>query len=438
MPAPTTGTAGRGRLRLGPALGSILILLLVCQPAAGRAAPGGAGKAPKLDAASWILIDLEDEAELAARAPGRRRAIASTTKLMTTYLALKKLKMDDVLVVPRYDAAPAESVAGLAAGERLTVRDLIVAMMLPSANDAAVTVADGVAGSEAAFVDEMNRAAARLDLSRTRYANPIGLDAKGNYSTAEDLSSLAQDLLADRRFRRIVAKPRATLKSGSRTRVVESTNTLLLSDPSVDGVKTGHTLDAGYVLVASAKRKQVPLLAVVLGAPTETARDAETERLLDYGFSLYDREVPVRRGGEEASAAVRYEDEPLGLVASRSVEVRVRDDQRVRVEAEGPGEVEGPVAAGERLGRATVTVDGRFVDRVPLVAGTAVAAPTIVDRIGGPPVVALILIAAIVILSVALIALRRRGDDGADDDRDPEERMRTRQERIRRRRGGDS
>ncbi len=438
MRGPTTGTAGRGRLRLGLALGLIAIVLLVALPAPGRAATGGGGKSPQLDAASWVLIDLEDEEELAAHAPGRRRAIASTTKLMTAYLALNELKMDEELVVPRYDAAPAESVAGLSAGERLTVRDLIVAMMLPSANDAAVTVADGVAGSEAAFVGEMNRAAADLGLSRTRYANPIGLDAKGNYSTAEDLSSLAQDLLADKRFRRIVAKPEATLKSGSQTRVVENTNTLLLSDPSVDGVKTGHTLDAGYVLVASAKRDRVPLLAVVLGAPTEAARDAESERLLDYGFSLYGREVAVRKGGEEATTAVRYEDEPLGLVASRSVAVRVRDDQRVRVEAEGPAEVEGPVAAGERLGRATVTVDGRFVDRVPLIAGTAVAAPTIVDRIGGPSVVALILIAAIVILSVVLIALRRRGNDGADDDRDPEERMRTRQERNRRRRGGES
>lgn len=438
MPARTTGTAGRGGLRLGLSLGLILLLLLAVVPAPGRAATAGPAEAPRLDAASWILIDLKDEEQLAARSPARRRAIASTTKLMTAYLALRELKMDDELVVPRYDAAPAESVAGLSAGERLTVRDLIVAMMLPSANDAAFAVADGIAGSEAAFVEQMNRAATDLGLTRTHYANPIGLDAKGNYSTAEDLSSLAQDLLADKRFRRIVAMPKATLKSGSQTRVVENTNTLLLSDPSVDGVKTGHTLDAGYVLVASAKREGVPLLAAVLGAPSEAARDAETEQLLDYGFSLYDREVPVREGGEQASSAVRYEDDPLELVASRDVAVRVRDDQRVRVEAEGPGEVEGPIATGERLGQVTVTVDGRFVDRVPLVAGTAVDAPTIVDRIGGPLVVVLILIAAIVILSVVLIALRRRGNGGADDDRDPEERMRTRQQRIRRRRGEDA
>jgi D-alanyl-D-alanine carboxypeptidase (penicillin-binding protein 5/6) len=120
------------------------------------------------------------------------------------------------------------------------------------------------------------------------------------------------------------------------------------------------------------------------------------------------------------------------------VALRARDDQKVRVEADGPAEVEGPIAAGEKLGQATVTVDGRFVDRVPLVAATAVDAPTIVDRIGGPLVAVLIVLAVIVILALALIALRRRGNGEADEDRDPEERMRTRQERIRRRRGEDA
>jgi D-alanyl-D-alanine carboxypeptidase (penicillin-binding protein 5/6) len=414
MRSATTGTAGRARLRLALLLSALVVALV---PGAASAESRKAAEPPQLDAASWLLIDLEDEAELAAHAPARERAIASTTKLMTAYLALAELKMGDRLTVPDYQAAPAESVAGLIAGERLTVHDLLVAMMLPSANDAAVTVADGVSGSESAFVAAMNRTAAELDLTGTHYANPIGLDAKGNYSTAEDLSALAQKLLADKRFRRIVAMPKATLTSGSRDRIVTNTNTLLLSDPTVDGVKTGHTTDAGYVLLASAKRDGVPLLAAVLGAPTEADRDAETERLLDYGYSLYDREVAVDRGGEEASAGVRYEDEPLSLVAKQGVTVEVRDDQRVRIDAEAPAEVEGPIADGERLGRATVTVDGRFVDRVPLVAARAIAAPTIIDKIGGPLVVGLIVFVVIVILSGAAIALRRHSKGGDGDDR---------------------
>jgi D-alanyl-D-alanine carboxypeptidase (penicillin-binding protein 5/6) len=381
---------------------AVLALVLIQLPSAATAA-----REPRLDASAWLLVDRRDGDELAARAAGARRAIASTTKLMTAHLALTELDPDEKLTVPDYDPEPAESVAGLTAGERLTVRDLIVAMMLPSANDAAATVAAGIGGSQRAFVAEMNRAARRLGLDRTHYANPIGLDAPGNYSTAADLVSLAAEMLGDRRFRHVVAMPEATLRSGDLPRKVTNTNTLLLSDASVDGVKTGHTNDAGYVLVASAKRHGVPLLAAVLGAPSETERDAETERLLDYGFSLYDRAEPVERGVREASAVIRYEDEPLPLVARRGIALRARDDQDVAVEVEAPREVEGPIDAGQRLGSATVTVDGRYVGRTPLAAARAVAAPTIVDRVGGPLVAALILLAAVVILALAVTWLRR-------------------------------
>jgi D-alanyl-D-alanine carboxypeptidase (penicillin-binding protein 5/6) len=435
MSVTVTRPVAPGRLRLLLAV-ALLTAALVATGLVPASAGASTKKPPQLDAASWVLIDLKDGAELAARASGQRRAIASTTKLMTAYLALRDLRMGEKLAVPRYDAEPAESLAGLEKGERLTVHDLLVAMMLPSANDAAETVAQGIAGSEPAFVAEMNRAADKLGLDRTHYANPIGLDAKRNYSTAEDLTTLAEELLSDKRFRRIVAMPKAKLTSGARNRTVINTNTLLRSDPTVDGVKTGHTTDAGYVLVASAKRDGVPLLAAVLGAPSETERNDETERLLDYGYGLYAREDAVERGAAEAAAAVRYEDGRLPLTASRGVSVEVRDDQEVKVDADGPAEVEGPIDAGERLGTATVTVDGRFIDRVPLVAGHAVAAPTIVDKIGGPVVVVLIVAVIIVILAVVVIALRRRRNDGNNGDRVSEERMRDRQERIRRRRRG--
>jgi D-alanyl-D-alanine carboxypeptidase (penicillin-binding protein 5/6) len=431
MLVATVRTRRRPRPAAAIVLAAWLLAVVLGLPPAGAHA---AERPPRLDASAWLLVDRSDDAELASRAAGARRAIASTTKLMTTHLALTGLRMNERLTVPDYDPAAAESVAGLTAGERLTVRDLIVAMMLPSANDAAATVADGVAGSERAFVAEMNREARKLDLARTHYANPIGLDAPGNYSTATDLVDLSAELLSDRRFRRIVARPKATLTSGDRNRTVTNTNTLLLSDPSVDGVKTGHTSDAGYVLVASAKRHGVPLLAAVLGTPSEVARDVESERLLDYGFSLYDRAEPVERDTREAHVAVRYEDEPLSLLARRGIAVRVRDDQDVEVEVERPAEVEGPIAAGERLGTATVTVDGRFIGRTPLTAARAVAAPTIVDRVGGPLVVALIVLAAIVILGLVAIWLRRRNAGYGSGDRDAEERMSTRDERIRRRR----
>ncbi len=409
MRAPS---APRG-LRAGGTIGAVLVAVaLLLLAGAPRDAEARAAE-PRLDATSWLLLDARDGTELAARAAGSRRPIASTTKLMTTLLARRELRPGERLVVPRYAAAPAESVAGLRAGERLTAHDLVVAMLLPSANDAAVTVARGVAGSRRAFVAEMNATARELGLDDTHYANPIGLDQSGNYSTARDLAELALKLLEDRGVKRIVKRSHATLRSGSMPRRVESTNTLLMSDPSVVGVKTGHTHDAGYVLIAMARRHGIPLLSVVLGAPSEAARDAESEELLDYGFALYRKRRPLRSGEPAAEVPVRFGDEPLPLLAARGVRVRVRDDQRVGIRRAVPAEVEGPIPAGRRLGRAVVTVDGRVVGRVPLRAARAVEAPSVVDRLGGPPVAILIVVVAGVILLSVARARGRRGDRGA-------------------------
>jgi D-alanyl-D-alanine carboxypeptidase (penicillin-binding protein 5/6) len=424
--------AGELAVRRAALVAACALLLLSSLLAPGRAS--AAAKPPKLDAAAWLLVDPRDGTELAGSHARQQRAIASTTKLMTAYVALQELKLSDKLEVPPYSPLPAESVAGLTEGERLTLHDLLLAMMLPSANDAAETVAVNVGGSEEKFVHRMNQAAADLGLDGTSYSNPIGLDEPGNYSTAQDLATLAEDLLGDKRFRRIVATPEADLKSGSVPRHVVTRNTLMLSDPTVDGVKTGHTLDAGYVLVASAKRQGVPLLSVVLGASSEATRDSESEELLDYGFSLYRNRSPFPAGRELASATVKYGDEPLALVSRGTVQVRAREDQQLKASIDAPEEVEGPIDEGERLGTATVTLDGERAGRVPLVAATAVAAPSWVDRAGGPWVVIAIALALVVILIAVTLAIRRRGGSRGDGGgRSSEERHRSRLERHRRR-----
>ena len=315
-PLPPSRLSGPGPAL---ALALLLTLLLGLLPASGAATktePKAGEAAPELAASAWVLLDARDGERLAAKSASRQLPIASATKLMTAYLALADLPLDRELEAPAYDALAAESVLGLREGERITVRDLLVAMMLPSANDAAFTVAEGVSGSVPRFVKRMNGAARKLGLRDTSYANPIGLDDPLNGSSARDLAALALELREDARFRRIVAKPEAKLKSGSVPRTVQTRNTLMLSDPSVDGVKTGHTLGAGYVLVASAKRDGVPLLSVVLGADSEAARDAESERLLDYGFSLYRPRQAVGRG------------EPVGSVADQRRERAARAERR--------------------------------------------------------------------------------------------------------------
>jgi serine-type D-Ala-D-Ala carboxypeptidase (penicillin-binding protein 5/6) len=227
--------------------GCLVIALLALGPASAAASKP---QPPSIPAKAWLLIDADDHVRLAAHDPDESRAMASTTKLMTAYLALRELPLSKKITAPPYHPIPGESLLGLEPGEQLTVRDLLYGLLLPSGNDAAVTLADGVAGSTQEFVERMNRAARRLGLNETSYANPIGLDAPGNYSSPRDLANLALTLRRNALFRRIVNTPQITLHSGEHPRTIENHNDLVISHPWINGVKTGYTADAGNVLVA--------------------------------------------------------------------------------------------------------------------------------------------------------------------------------------------
>ena len=382
----------------------------------GLAAPSrAAAEAPAPDARAWLLVDARDGRRLAGHDADARLPIASTTKLMTAYLALRDLPLRRRLAAPAYHPIPGESLMGLQPGERDSVRDLLYGMLLPSGNDAAVTLADGAAGSVPAFVAMMNRAASRLGLTETHYSTPVGLDSPGNYSSAHDLVALTGVLRRNPLFRRIVDTRRKTVRGGDEVRHLVNTNELLQTVPYVTGVKTGTTQDARDVLVSSATRHGVTLIAALLGAPSEAERDAGSLELLRYGFSRYHRLRPLRRGRSAARVAVSYEGQALELLASRTVGVWARDDQRVRVRTDVAGPVTGPIAAGRRVGRATVYVDGRKEGAVALRAARAVAAPVIAGGVelalpGDVPaaVLALIGLVAIAVGARGLTLLRTR------------------------------
>ena len=207
---------------------------------------------PRISARNAFLVQPDTRDVVYARAPGERRPMASTTKLMTALLTLERRKLGRLVTAAPYSPVGPESVVGLRAGERLTTADLLRALLLPSANDAAATLAIDIAGSRSRFVALMNRRAGQLRLDDTHYANPIGLDEAGGYSSARDLVELALILRRDPFFRKTVDRPRALLRSGSHRRVVVNRNDLVGRVGFVDGVKTGHTLGAGYVLVGSA------------------------------------------------------------------------------------------------------------------------------------------------------------------------------------------
>jgi D-alanyl-D-alanine carboxypeptidase (penicillin-binding protein 5/6) len=374
-------------------------------------------RVPDVSAAAWLLLDTGDRARLAAREPGMSRAMASTTKLMTAYLALRELPLDRLLTAAPYSPIPGESLLGLEAGERMSVRDLLYGLLLPSGNDAAVTLADGVAGSTDAFVREMNAAARRLGLDETSYANPIGLDAPGNYSSPRDLADLALTLRRNELFRRIVDTPQTTLETGSHPRTIQNRNDLVLDYPWVNGVKTGYTPEAGNVLVATGTRKGVTLLSVVMGAPSIAVRNSDTLSLLDYGFSLYRRVDAIRTGERIGSAEVPNGESRVALVAGDGLRATVRRGQGVDVSLKAPSAVEAPIRRGKRLGSATALVAGKPVGRVPVVAARAVkpaASGSVVadvdDALPGPRAVVWLLlvgVVAIVILIAAALLGRR-------------------------------
>jgi serine-type D-Ala-D-Ala carboxypeptidase (penicillin-binding protein 5/6) len=375
---------------------------------AAAAAPASAAENPPRvpHAQAAIVVDARDGTVMFAKRPDAERSIASTTKLMTALLALERAKPGEVFTAPAYNALPAESRINLRPGEQMTVHDLLEALLLESANDAAVTLAEGVSGSREAFVDDMNARAAELGLEHTSYANPIGLDEAGNHSSARDLARLTRVLLRRPRFARIVDMPEAELESGGRPRVVENRNDLVATHPWVSGVKTGYTLNAGNVLVGAANGPGgVRVISVVLGEPTEAARDQDTVALLRWGLARFHRVRVLDPRRMLAQADIKYRDSTARLVARRGAVLTIRDGQQIRRRVNAPDEVEGPLAAGARVGTVTVLLDGRSARRVALVTAEEVPEAgtlrVLLSWLGVP--LTLILVVAILVAAVLAV-----------------------------------
>jgi serine-type D-Ala-D-Ala carboxypeptidase (penicillin-binding protein 5/6) len=365
---------------------------------------------PVPGAEAAIVVDGRDGEVMFAKSATKRRSIASTTKLMTALLTLERSRPRAVFTAADYVAAPVESQIGLRPGERMMVRDLLEALLLESANDAAATLAEGVSGSVDAFVADMNERAAELGLEDTSYANPIGFDDARNYSTASDLAALSLELLRRPRFARVVDMPAAELESGARPRTIDNRNMLVANHPFVSGVKTGHTLGAGYVLIGSAEgRGGARVIAVVMGEPSEAGRDADTLKLLRWGLDRFRRVRALDDRRTMARADIEYSDERAALVPARDAVLTLRDGERVRRRIRAPDELEGPLPAGSRVGSVTVFVDGERVRRVPLVTASDVpdaGTLKVLLSVLGVPLTVLLVIA--ILLGAAFAAMRLR------------------------------
>ena len=343
------------------------------------AAPVLAAPPPQVTGHSWLVENGTTGEVLVSHDARRRVAIASITKLMTVLLTLEHAHLNDVVTVAPKAAEVGESSANLHAGDRLTVRELLEAALIQSANDAADALAVYVGhGSESRFVAMMNTRARQLGLRDTHFARPDGLDAPGHYSSARDVTLMARLLMHRPAVRQIVRMRAATILGG---RSLHTWNDLLYSYPGIFGVKTGHTSAAGWSEVAAARRRGVSIYAALLGSPDRSTRNADLAELLDWGFSRYVTVKAVEPGRVYAEAELGYGRHPLALVAARPLVATVRVDHPLVRRIVSMDAADLPVSRGQSLGQVRIYQRGRLVGVVPLVAARSVSRPGVGGRV---------------------------------------------------------
>ena len=339
---------------------------------------GDAPAPPPIAARAWLLMDTASGQLLAAQGEHERAEPASLTKLMTAYVSFSALKAKALQLA---QTVPVSERAWRAEGSRMfiepsrlvTVEELIHGMIVQSGNDACIALAEAIAGSEEAFAQMMNREAKRLGMKDTNFVNSTGLSDPRHYSSAYDMALLAAAVIRDfpeyYRYYSIREYRYNNITQPNRNR-------LLWLDPNVDGVKTGHTENAGYCLIASAKRGQRRLLSVVLGTASENVRAQESQKLLNYGFQFYDSArlygkgqaastVQVWKGSERALKA--------GLASDLSVSVPKGMTDKLKADLISQQPLLAPVSAGQRVGTLRVMLESKLIGEYPVVALESVA-----------------------------------------------------------------
>jgi len=236
---------------------------------------------PQVDAKAYVVFDGQSGKVLAEQASTERLPIASLNKLFVAQLVFHSGDLEQQITVPPLEVDPKESQIGLIAGEKLSRAILLRAMMIVSGNDAARALAIGIDGSETAFVERLNAMVAEMGLTDTVFRNASGLDAPGQHSTAADVLAMSRVLMGNEVFRQAVVRRTASLHGNT----YPATNKLLGTYPGMDGIKTGHTTQAGHCIAASATRNGRQVVVVVLGSTTSEGRFAAAQRLLDWAFA---------------------------------------------------------------------------------------------------------------------------------------------------------
>lgn len=367
--------------RILPHVSSALILLALT-PALSQAQQL-IPSAPELAAKSWILVDAETGHVIVEHNADMQLPPASLVKMMTTYIvsneiAEGRVKKDEMVLISdnaweKGGAKTDGSTMFLSPRSRVSVMDLMRGVIIQSGNDASIALAEHISGDEDAFSDSMNQQAALLGMTGTEYYNATGLPYERMVSTARDLSILARAIIQEHPEHYKIYSEKYFKHNNINQ---PNRNRLLWRDSSVDGLKTGHTEEAGYCLVASAKRKDMRLISVVLGAASDKTRASQSQKLLSYGFRFFNTKTIYKVGDIiKENAKVWYgQEEFLNLTISDDVTLTLARGAEKKLEANIllDEQIKAPIAVGEELGRLQVSLEGEILVDTPLVAAKAV------------------------------------------------------------------
>lgn len=331
-----------------------------------------------LNAKSAILMEESTGNILYESNPDERLPIASVTKVMTMLLIMEavdsgKISLDDMVTVSENAMSYGGSTMFLETGEQLTVNDMLKGIAVASANDGCVAMAEHLAGSESAFVDMMNEKAKKLGMENTHFMNTNGLDEDDHYSSARDVAIMSRELMKHETIFNYTSIWMDTLRGGKFQ--LANTNKLIRFYDGANGLKTGSTSKALCCLSAAAKRNDMQLIAVVLGAPTSAERFASAKSLLDYGFANYAVNTQITAGDEVQKIAVeKGVDKEVGVVASDSCSTLVKKGQEDNItkEIKIDETITAPIEAGQKIGTMTISRDGEVIADIDLNASSTV------------------------------------------------------------------
>ncbi len=334
--------------------------------------------APSVAASSYLLMDFNSGRVLAEKDPDKRVAPASLTKIMTVYVVFRELKaghlaLDEKVTISQNAWETGGSKMFVEVNKQVPIEDLLQGVVIQSGNDASVALAEHVAGSEQTFATMMNEQAARLGMTNTHFENSMGLPTENHYSSARDLATLAQALIKEfPEYYRWDSQKEFTYNGITQ----QNRNQLLWRDPSVDGIKTGFTDDAGYCMVASAKREDMRLISVVMGTASANARANESQSLINYGFRFFETHRLYEGGKALTEAKVRKGETSklqVGLAEDVYATAPRKHFSELKAETQLDKAIVAPINKGDTVGNLVVTLEGQPILSKPLVAMDAIA-----------------------------------------------------------------